>query len=116
MNEVSGAVLSHPELATLEGLAPGERRDWFVRLWTRKEAYIKADGQGMALRLDHIDVTTRPGRVQVRGETPADWVLSPQWAVRAIPVASGYRAALTAEGFDWRVSCADWPTDPRVQA
>ena len=115
MSEVSGVVLSDPELATLEGLDPGERRDWFVRLWTRKEAYIKADGQGMALRLDHIDVTTRPGRVQVRGETPEDWLLSPQWAVRAIPVASGYRAALTAEGFDWRVNCVDWPTDPRVQ-
>jgi 4'-phosphopantetheinyl transferase len=115
MNEVSGAVLSHPELATLEALDPDERRDWFVRLWTRKEAYIKADGQGMALRLDHIDVTTRPGRVRVRGETPEEWFLSPQWAVRAIPVASGYCAALTAEGFDWRVSCVDWPTDPRVQ-
>jgi 4'-phosphopantetheinyl transferase len=113
MNEVSGTVLSSPERVALEGLDPAERREWFVRLWTRKEAYIKADGHGMALRLDHIDVTTLPGRVRLRGESPEDWFRSPRWAVRAIPVGPGYSAALAGEGFDWQFTCADWPSDAR---
>jgi 4'-phosphopantetheinyl transferase len=115
MHEVSDTVLSSPERVALEGLDPGERRDWFVRLWTRKEAYIKADGQGMSLRLDHIDVTTLPGWVRLQGQSPEDWFLAPQWAVRAIPVGSGYSAALAAEGFDWRFSCVDWPSSARLQ-
>ncbi len=113
MEEVSGTVLSTPERVAFGGLEAGDRREWFVRLWTRKEAYIKADGRGMSLRLDHIDVTSRPGRVRVLGERPEDWFTCPRWSVQAIPVGSGYRAALAAEGFDWQLTCVDWPSDAR---
>jgi 4'-phosphopantetheinyl transferase len=113
MDDVSRMVLSHPERVALGRVAQEERLDWFTRLWTRKEAYIKADGQGMSLRLNHIDVSTRSGRVRLQGTRPEDWYLSPQWVVRAIPVGSGYTAALAAEGFDWQFTCVDWPSDAR---
>jgi hypothetical protein len=67
----------------------------------------------MSLRLDHIDVSTQSGRVRLQGTSPEDWYLCPQWAVRAIPVGSGHTAALAAEGFDWQLTCVDWPSDAR---
>jgi 4'-phosphopantetheinyl transferase len=111
MNEVSNRVLSHPERLVFDRLDASQRREWFVRLWTRKEAYIKADGRGMSLPLEHIDVSSRLGRVRLLGESPGEWSLSPEWTIRAIPVGPGYRASLASEGFGWQLTCFDWPSD-----
>ena len=113
MNEVSGPVLSDPERVAFRRLNPGERRDWFVRLWTRKEAYIKADGRGMSLRLERIDVSTLPERVRLLGDAADDWPLCPRWAIRELEVAPGYAGALASEALDWRVAYFDWPSDAR---
>ncbi|CAK0738564.1 hypothetical protein CVIRNUC_001061 [Coccomyxa viridis] len=61
---------SPAEVASLEGCADGaERARRFVRLWTLKEAYVKAVGrgigarpglQGFAVSLDHTDAGDRP--------------------------------------------------------
>lgn len=113
MNDVSRMVLSHPERVVLGRLAHDERLDWFTRLWTRKEAYIKADGRGMSLRLDHIDVSSQSDRVRLQGDTPDDWSVCPGWAVRAVEVGPGYEAALASEGLDWQIACFDWPSNAR---
>ncbi len=113
MNEVSGPVLSDPERAAFSRLNLGERRDWFVRLWTRKEAYIKADGQGMSLRLERIDVSSLPERVRLLGDAADDWPLCRRFAIRELDVAPGYAGALASEGLDWRVAYFDWPSGGR---
>jgi 4'-phosphopantetheinyl transferase len=113
MNEVSGPVLSEPERVAFGRLNPGERREWFVRLWTRKEAYIKADGRGMSLGLDRIDVCTLPERVRLLGDGPDNWPLCQRWTIRELEVAPGYAAALASEGLDWRVAYFDWPSNAR---
>lgn len=113
MEEVSGRVLSKPERGLFEGLDAGERREWFVRLWTRKEAYIKADGRGMSLPLDRIDVSTFPNRVRLLTDGLDDWPLCPRWTVRNLEAAPGYTAALVSEGLDWQVTCFEWPGGPR---
>lgn len=113
MNEVSGTVLSSPESVAFGRLDPAERREWFVRLWTRKEAYIKADGRGMSLPLDRIDVATRPGRVRLLGDVPDDWPVSRRWTIRELEVAPGYAGALVCEGMDWQVAYHDWPSGAR---
>ena len=111
MHEVCGTVLSHPERAAFEKLDADLRRDWFVRLWTRKEAYIKADGAGMSLPLDRIDVATQPDRIRVLGAGIEDWTLSPRWILRELTVAPGYAATLAVESLDSQVAYYDWPSD-----
>jgi 4'-phosphopantetheinyl transferase len=41
-------VLHPAEIAWLTGLGPGDRAQEFARLWTVKEAYLKALGTGLA--------------------------------------------------------------------
>lgn len=59
------SALLHPvEHEWLAGLRDGEREAGFYRLWTRKEAALKALGTGIAVGLDGFNVL--PDRIQVR--------------------------------------------------
>jgi 4'-phosphopantetheinyl transferase len=110
VDSVSHVAFSAPERRALQSLATAERRDFFARLWTRKEAYIKADGQGMSLRVDHIDVSTSPDRVLLLNDSWNQWSESPQWTLRSFSVGPGYTASLAAEGQEWQFACRDWPS------
>ena len=44
------------ELELLEGLPETERHDRFLRIWTLKEAFLKARGTGIAGGLDRIEI------------------------------------------------------------
>jgi 4'-phosphopantetheinyl transferase len=69
------------EVATLEAFEPGARSDAFLRCWTRKEAFIKARGEGLSLPLHEFDVAFAPGtpprilRTAWSATEPAEWTL-----------------------------------------
>ncbi|MEU6261116.1 4'-phosphopantetheinyl transferase superfamily protein [Streptomyces sp. NPDC047043] len=69
---------------------PTERAERFLRLWTRKEAVVKAAGarltQGLALTVLTDAVRDPSGRIPGA------------WSVRDLPVPDGYRAALAVAG------------------
>lgn len=49
------------ETEVLLSLPSGSRQEAFVNCWTRKEAFLKALGSGLALPLDSFEVSLRPG-------------------------------------------------------
>ena len=108
VDSTSGLVLSYPENDELRQLSGQSRCERFARFWTRKEAYIKADGRGMQLQLDRIDVATSPDRVRIREQGSNRWMSCPRWTLRPIPVDPGYAAAVAAEGSDWRLVPFSW--------
>lgn len=109
VDTTSSLVLSHPEYGELQRLSGPTRCERFARFWTRKEAYIKADGRGMQLELDRIDVATSQDRVLLRDQCSDRWTSCPRWTLRSIPVEAGYAAAVAAEGSDWQVVPFGWP-------
>jgi 4'-phosphopantetheinyl transferase len=92
------------EVSALTALPAHERSAGFYRGWTRKEAYIKACGTGLAMRLADFDVSIEPGvsRALLRSARGADE--SERWRFADLPVGSGFEAALTVEGHDWRLA------------
>jgi 4'-phosphopantetheinyl transferase len=64
------------EVSLLRGTAKGERRNTFFRIWTLKEAYIKATGLGLACPLDSFAFGLDPIAIQFRADLaddPAAW-------------------------------------------
>lgn len=106
--EIAERYFSAFEVARFRSLPDEVRSEAFFSCWTRKEAYIKAIGNGLSCPLDEFDVTFAPGEpaglLAVRGHAfPAS-----AWAMHDLDVGPGYKAALVAEGNDWRLNFRDW--------
>lgn len=96
------------EGAELGRLPPAERPQAFFRCWTRKEAFIKATGDGLSRPLDAFDVTLAPReaarllRVEGKPEEAARW-----W-MEGLEPAEGFAGALAVEGRPARLACWKW--------
>jgi 4'-phosphopantetheinyl transferase len=91
------------EVTTLTALPADERLAAFYRCWTRKEAYIKACGRGLKMRLDDFDVSLEPGvsRGLLRSALATD---EPErWRFADLRAGPGFEAALAVEGHEWRL-------------
>ncbi len=79
-NAVARRHFSHDEWHALDRLAGDERVEAFYRIWTRKEAYIKATGSGLGHALDRFVVSHARDDARIASiegdETAArDWTL-----------------------------------------
>lgn len=101
-DRLSRTWLSEEELAEMSSLDAPARTRRFHSLWTRKEAYLKARGEGFSLSPERVRISSDPG-----GE-PFTSAFEPEaarrWALRELEVAPGYAAALAVEGHGWRLS------------
>ncbi len=110
---ISERFFSPAEAAELRALPVSERASAFLACWTRKEAFVKARGDGLSLPLDAFDVGFAPGqpcrllRTGWSAEEPGRWRL-----VDLSDPAEGYVAALAARDVGWRVLTRHLDTTP----
>jgi 4'-phosphopantetheinyl transferase len=80
-----------------------ERVDAFFRCWTRKEAYIKATGDGLSLPLNQFDVSFEVGEENALVATRPDSSEAGNWLLREVPAGPGYMAAICVQGKGWKL-------------
>jgi len=84
-------------------LSPELRAEAFFLCWTRKEAYVKAKGEGLQIPLASFSVTLTPGQpVELQSVDCA------RWRLHSFEPAPGYTAAIVGEEKDWRLLQWDW--------
>jgi 4'-phosphopantetheinyl transferase len=95
------------EIDELSRLPAELRTEGFFLCWTRKEAYIKAKGDGLQIPLDSFDVSLSPGRPATLSS-----VDQPRWGIESfVPSLVSERrfaAAVVAEGKDWIARYFEW--------
>ncbi len=96
------------EKTRLRSLPAEQQLESFSVCWTRKEAYIKARGDGLAQRLDRFEVSLEPGKPARLLFALDDPEGASRWLLRDLPPTPGYTAAVAAEGLDWRLQCYQW--------
>jgi 4'-phosphopantetheinyl transferase len=107
--EIAKRFFSRREVATLLALPTEVQRQAFFRCWTRKEAYIKALGEGLSLPLDQFDLPPAAGEPHTAPGAQRDPSETRRWSLQELTPASGYAASLAVEGHDWRLVCWQWP-------
>lgn len=95
--EIAERFFSVGERAQLRALPAVRRHEAFFQCWTRKEAYLKATGDGLSLPLDQFDVTLAPGQPAHLLQTRPDPAEAERWLMRSLDVGPDYAAALVVE-------------------
>jgi 4'-phosphopantetheinyl transferase len=108
MDSIRQRHFSPRENAEMDRLPESDRGHAFFLCWTRKEAFIKAVGDGLSHALDAFDVTVVPGeparllRVEGDPEAPRRFYLA------GLEPAEGFAGALAVLGRPARVACFGW--------
>ena len=96
------------EYQQLMELPPAQRRAAFYAGWTRKEAYLKACGQGLTGGLRRFAVQLRPGEAAALLSCDDDAAEVARWRLAALDWGPGYAAAVCAEGAGWELRQRVW--------
>jgi 4'-phosphopantetheinyl transferase len=101
--KIAERFFSRHEVDVLRSVPDELRKQAFFNCWTRKEAYIKARGEGLSMPLDEFDVSLAPGEAAALLKNHRDPAEVSRWSMQSIPVLPGYVAALVVEGHEWRL-------------
>jgi 4'-phosphopantetheinyl transferase len=106
--EIAERFFSRLEIAMLRRIPADRQTEAFFSCWTRKEAYVKARGEGLSFPLDQFDVSVAPGQpaalLGVRGDSHE----VSKWSLQDLSPGLGYGAALAVEGRAWRLERWQW--------
>lgn len=96
-DEIARRFFSVDEVAALRTLPSDLRTTAFFNCWTRKEAYIKALGEGLSHPLDSFTVSIVPGQPVrlLRADDPRE---TSRWTLMEVSIGVGYVASLAVEG------------------
>jgi 4'-phosphopantetheinyl transferase len=103
--EIAAQFFTPRENERLQRLREPQRQRAFLRMWTCKEAYVKARGQGLSFPVNRVEVSFSPPALRRVG---ADENEAARWRVRELRVGGAYVATVVVEEDEGRLRCWQW--------
>ena len=94
MEQIAARFFCAAEAAALAQVDPEHRVEAFFNCWTRKEAYLKATGDGLSAPLSGFQVTLKPGEPARFVDFAGDRNAAAAWALHHLDPLPGYAGAL----------------------
>lgn len=107
--ELAESFFCRREATMIRELPEELRVEAFFRCWTRKEAYVKARGEGLSLPFESFEVTVRPeDRAALINSQhyPRDLF---RWKFHSLNVGPDFMVALAVEGGYGDLRISEWP-------
>lgn len=110
--QIAEQFFSPAEVSTLRSIPRHQQKEAFFNCWTRKEAFLKAIGQGLSTELDQFEVAFAPGQKPAILKTVWNPGEALRWNLVALHPNPFYSAALVAEGRNIKLGCWTWDPEP----
>lgn len=107
-DQIAERFFSPKEAKMLRSLAGDQQKEAFFNCWTRKEAFIKATGQGVSFGLDNFSVSLMPQEPVALLSVKGDAIEADHWSLNKLDVQTGFKAALAVEGHDFLLKRWQW--------
>lgn len=101
-------ILSGSEALAFQRLPPMQRKAALLATWTRKEAYVKALGIGLALPLKSFSVAVEDDEAAALLQLDDGSGNLRSWKFAPLAAHPDHLACLAAPGDDWTPHCLDW--------
>jgi len=108
--EIARRFFAPREAEALGRLPADERLHAFFHCWTRKEALLKAWGEGLPFGLNRLSVSISPKEAAVL-ETPFDPGEAARWRLHPLEPAPNFVGALAVRGEPAAIRCYRWRRD-----
>lgn len=108
VEEIAERFFAAQESSGLKALPDTKKSAAFFNLWTRKEAWLKATGEGIAESLSQVEVSFLAGEPARLTCLFGDAQAGRNWHLCELAPAAGFVAALAVAGRTPRVTCWHW--------
>jgi len=97
IEEIAERFFSPRENAVFRTVPAGKKLEAFFNCWTRKEAFLKASGDGLSRSLDSFEVSLAPGEPARLLSVEGNLQEASRWSLRALVSTPEYIGALAVE-------------------
>ena len=116
LHDIATRYFAAAETSTIVGMPARERELAFFLCWTRKEAFVKARGEGLTLPLDRFRVSCRPGEPARILDIDGSPAAAAEWSIYDLRPAPGFVGAVVMQDVPRSLSVVhfdfDRATDP----
>jgi 4'-phosphopantetheinyl transferase len=108
LEQVARQNFSAEEYGRFKRLGRATKLKAFYHCWTRKEAFIKATGDGLYFPLHEFEVSFEPYYPAELLSVAGSRERAKRWSMHDIKTCEGYAAALVVDGNDYAISHKQW--------
>jgi len=103
LESIASRFFSASEVQALSSVPREQKKEAFFNCWTRKEAYLKAVGEGLAAPLNSFDVTLIPGEPPRMLTLEGNAERAASWFFHHLRPARDFIGAIAIEGGSWEI-------------
>ena len=97
-NDFAGQFFSPSESGFVNSLSGKQKDDAFFKIWTCKEAFLKANGSGLTLPINQVEISLEAEGSAILRSIGGDKTQAAPWHLETFNPVPGYQAALAVEG------------------